>query len=88
MMNILRMRAKKVNESLILPAIEIAALSKRNSTFRQFTNKIFQSLSKEKGVSEAAQLLELLEDEIRGLFNLGKTAKETIQIIQQEAIPY
>jgi len=77
-----------VNESLILPAIEIAALSNKNSTFREFTNKIFKYLSKERGVSKAAQLLELLEDEIHELFDLGKTAKETMQLIQQEAIPY
>ena len=65
--------------------IDIASLSRKNSTFREFTNKIFDILRREEGVSAAAGVLETFEDEIRDLFDLGKTAKETIELIQQTA---
>ena len=77
-----------VRESLIIPAINVAALNKKNSTFREFTNKIFDILSDEKGVSSAAGIIEWLEDELYDLFNLGKNAEEALEIIKSSKLPF
>ena len=83
-MSFLRMKKKLIRESLAFDSqIAFNALSKLNSTFREFTNYIFHVLSKEMGPSDAAGLVSWSEDELKAMYDEGFNGVQTIKTLKQ-----
>lgn len=82
----LKKRKRELKESLDFNAlIPLKKLTKTNSTFREFTNYIFDVLRKEIGTDQAVNVMEWSEEELQDLYNKGISGETIVNQISKGA---